>query len=102
MNKTPKDEEQLHDQAEELRKETAEGAPEVAEHDRRDVGRFELRGIEGHQAQLLAHEEGEVTGDDDSVSFRIRVTPFVGELCVEVSLDPGGLGRERYRDQSRQ
>ena len=29
-----KDEEQLHDQAEELRKETAEEAPEVAEHDR--------------------------------------------------------------------
>jgi molecular chaperone GrpE len=28
-----KDEEQLHDDAEELRKETADGAPEVAEHD---------------------------------------------------------------------
>jgi molecular chaperone GrpE len=28
-----KDEEQLHDEAEEIRKETAEGAPEVAEHD---------------------------------------------------------------------
>jgi molecular chaperone GrpE len=28
-----KDEEQLHDEAEELRKETADGAPEVAEHD---------------------------------------------------------------------
>ncbi|MFL6729399.1 MAG: nucleotide exchange factor GrpE [Sphingomicrobium sp.] len=29
-----KDEEQLHDEAEQLRKETADGAPEVAEHDR--------------------------------------------------------------------
>ncbi|HEY6662270.1 MAG TPA: nucleotide exchange factor GrpE [Sphingomicrobium sp.] len=29
-----KDEEQLHDEAEELRKETAEGSPELAEHDR--------------------------------------------------------------------
>ena len=29
-----KDEEQLHDEADELRKETAEGAPELAEHDR--------------------------------------------------------------------
>ena len=29
-----KDEEELHDEAEELRKETAEGSPEVAEHDR--------------------------------------------------------------------
>src|SRR4029079_2151203 len=29
-----KDEEELHDEAEELRKETADGSPEVAEHDR--------------------------------------------------------------------
>ena len=29
-----KDEEQLHEEAEEIRKETSEGAPEVAEHDR--------------------------------------------------------------------
>ncbi len=29
-----KDEEQLHEQAEEIRKETAQGAPELAEHDR--------------------------------------------------------------------
>jgi molecular chaperone GrpE len=35
MSETTKDEdEQLHEQAEEIRKETAEGAPEVAEHDR--------------------------------------------------------------------
>jgi molecular chaperone GrpE len=33
MMDTAKDEEQLHEQAEEIRKETAEGAPEVAEHD---------------------------------------------------------------------
>jgi molecular chaperone GrpE len=34
MTEATKDEEQLHDEAEEIRKETAEGAPEVAEHDR--------------------------------------------------------------------
>jgi len=34
MTDATKDEEQLHEQAEEIRKETAEGAPEVAEHDR--------------------------------------------------------------------
>jgi molecular chaperone GrpE len=34
MTETTKDEEQLHDETEEIRKETAEGAPEVAEHDR--------------------------------------------------------------------
>ncbi|MES2137789.1 MAG: nucleotide exchange factor GrpE [Pseudomonadota bacterium] len=33
MTETTKDEEQLHEAAEELRKETADGAPEVAEHD---------------------------------------------------------------------
>ena len=34
MTEATKDEEQLHDEAEELRKETAGGSPEVAEHDR--------------------------------------------------------------------
>ena len=34
MIEATKDEEQLHDEAEELRKETSEGAPELAEHDR--------------------------------------------------------------------
>jgi len=34
MTEATKDEEQIHDEAEELRKETAEEAPEVAEHDR--------------------------------------------------------------------
>jgi molecular chaperone GrpE len=33
MTEATKDEEQLHEQAEEIRKETAQGAPEVAEHD---------------------------------------------------------------------
>jgi len=33
MTETTKDDDQLHEQAEEIRKETAEGAPEVAEHD---------------------------------------------------------------------
>jgi molecular chaperone GrpE len=34
MMDTTRDEDQLHDAAEEIRKETADGAPEVAEHDR--------------------------------------------------------------------
>ena len=34
MTETTKDEEQLHDDAEEIRKETSDDAPEVAEHDR--------------------------------------------------------------------
>ena len=34
MTEATKDEEQLHDEAEELRKETSEDSPEVAEHDR--------------------------------------------------------------------
>jgi len=34
MIEATKDEEQLHDEAEELRKQTADGSPEVAEHDR--------------------------------------------------------------------
>jgi len=34
MTEVTKDEEQLHEQAEEIRKETAEASPEVAEHDR--------------------------------------------------------------------
>ncbi len=33
MTEATKDEEQLHEQADEIRKETAQGAPEVAEHD---------------------------------------------------------------------
>src|SRR6185437_16076334 len=33
MIEATKDEDELHDEAEELRKETADGAPEVAEHD---------------------------------------------------------------------
>jgi molecular chaperone GrpE len=33
MTEAAKDEEQLHEQADELRKETAQGSPEVAEHD---------------------------------------------------------------------
>ncbi len=34
MNEATNDEEELHDEAEEIRKETAAGSPEVAEHDR--------------------------------------------------------------------
>ncbi|HKX91564.1 MAG TPA: nucleotide exchange factor GrpE [Sphingomicrobium sp.] len=50
-----KDEEQLHEEAEELRKETAEGAPEVAEHDR--VAELEAQLEEANSKALYAAAE---------------------------------------------
>jgi molecular chaperone GrpE len=56
MTGTTKDEdEQLHEQAEELRKETAEGAPEVAEHDH--VAELEQQLEEAHNKALYAAAE---------------------------------------------
>jgi molecular chaperone GrpE len=50
-----KDEEQLHDDAEELRKETAEDSPEVAEHDR--VSQLEKQLEEANSKALYAAAE---------------------------------------------
>ena len=50
-----KDEEQLHDEAEELRRETAEGAPELAEHDR--VAELEAQLEEANSKALYAAAE---------------------------------------------
>ena len=50
-----KDEEQLHDEAEELRKETADGAPEVAEHDQ--VAELEKQLEEARSNALYAAAE---------------------------------------------
>ena len=50
-----KDEEQLHDDAEELRKETAEDSPEVAEHDR--VAELEAQLQEANSKALYAAAE---------------------------------------------
>ena len=50
-----KDEEQLHEQADEIRKETAEGAPEVAEHDR--VAELERQLEEAKSKALYAAAE---------------------------------------------
>lgn len=50
-----KDEEQLHEEAEELRKETAEGAPELAEHDR--VAELEQQLEEANAKALYAAAE---------------------------------------------
>ena len=47
-----KDDEELHEQAEEVRKETAEGAPEVAEHDR--VAELERQLEEANSKALYA------------------------------------------------
>ncbi len=49
MTEATKDEEHLHDEAEALRRETAEGSPEVAEHDRvaeleKQLERFQFQG----------------------------------------------------------
>ena len=55
MTDATKDEEELHDQAEEIRKETAEGAPEVAEHDR--VAELERQLEEAKSKALYAAAE---------------------------------------------
>jgi molecular chaperone GrpE len=55
MSEATKDEEQLHEEAEELRKETAESAPEVAEHDR--VAELERQVEEANSKVLYAAAE---------------------------------------------
>jgi molecular chaperone GrpE len=55
MIEATKDEEQLHEEAEELRKETAESAPEVAEHDR--VAELERQVEEANSKVLYAAAE---------------------------------------------
>ena len=55
MTEATKDEEQVHDEAEELRRETAEGAPEVAEHDH--VAQLEKQLEEARSAALYAAAE---------------------------------------------
>ncbi|MFL6793864.1 MAG: nucleotide exchange factor GrpE [Sphingomicrobium sp.] len=55
MTEATKDEEQLHEQAEEIRKETAQGAPEVAEHDR--VAELERQLEEAKSKALYAAAE---------------------------------------------
>jgi molecular chaperone GrpE len=55
MIEATKDEEQLHDEAEELRKQTADGSPEVAEHDR--VAELERRLEDANSKALYAAAE---------------------------------------------
>jgi molecular chaperone GrpE len=55
MTETIKDEEQLHDEADELRKDTAEGSPELAEHDR--VAALEQQLDEANKKALYAAAE---------------------------------------------
>ena len=55
MIEATKDEEQLHDEAEELRKKTADGSPEVAEHDR--VGELEKQLDDANSKALYAAAE---------------------------------------------
>jgi molecular chaperone GrpE len=57
MTEATKDEEQLHDEAEELRKKTADGAPEVAEHDR--VAELEKQLEESNSKALYAAAEAQ-------------------------------------------
>jgi molecular chaperone GrpE len=55
MMETANDEEQLHEDAEELRKETSDGAPEVAEHDR--IAELEAQLEEANKKALYAAAE---------------------------------------------
>lgn len=55
MTEATKDEEQLHEEAEELRQETAQGSPEVAEHDR--VAELEQQLEEANSKALYAAAE---------------------------------------------
>jgi molecular chaperone GrpE len=55
MTEATKDEEELHEEAEEIRKETAEGAPELAEHDR--VAELERQLAEAQSKALYAAAE---------------------------------------------
>jgi molecular chaperone GrpE len=57
MTEATKDEEQLHEDAEELRKETADGSPEVAEHDR--VSELERQLEEANSKALYAAAEAQ-------------------------------------------
>jgi molecular chaperone GrpE len=57
MTEATKDEEQLHEDAEELRKETADGSPEVAEHDR--VSELERQLDEANSKALYAAAEAQ-------------------------------------------
>jgi molecular chaperone GrpE len=57
MTEATKDEEQLHDEAEEIRKETADGSPEVAEHDR--VAELERQLEEARSKALYAAAEAQ-------------------------------------------
>ena len=57
MTETTKDEQQLHDEAEELREQTAEGAPELAEHDR--VAELEKQVEEAKSKALYAAAEAQ-------------------------------------------
>jgi molecular chaperone GrpE len=57
MTEATKDEEELHDEAEELRKATAQGAPEVAEHDH--VAELEKQLDEANSKALYAAAEAQ-------------------------------------------
>ena len=57
MTEATKDEEQLHEEAEEIRKETAQGAPEVAEHDR--IAELEKQLEEARSKALYAAAEAQ-------------------------------------------
>ena len=55
MTEATKDEEELHEEAEEIRKQTADGAPELAEHDR--VAELEQQLADAHSKALYAAAE---------------------------------------------
>lgn len=81
MTEATKDEEQLHEQADELRKETAKGAPEVAEHDH--VAELERQLEEARSKALYAAAEAQ------NVRRRLE-----GELKQATSYAAAGFARD--------
>jgi molecular chaperone GrpE len=81
MTETTKDDEQLHEQAEEIRKETAQDSPEVAEHDR--VAELERQLEEAKSKALYA------TADTQNVRRRLEQ-----ELQQATSYAAAGFARD--------
>ena len=81
MTETTKDDEQLHEQADEIRKETAQDSPEVAEHDR--VAELERQLEEAKSKALYA------TADTQNVRRRLEQ-----ELQQATSYAAAGFARD--------
>ena len=75
-----KDEEQLHDEAEELRKETADGSPELAEHDR--VAELEQQLEEAQEIARLLGEARDAPGCRIFIGSENRMFALSGSSVI--------------------